>query len=188
MGNVGDVGSLAHCTIYNKKNLLMMILSVISFALLFGYLGIMAIRKGIPDMVSDTYYQLGRGRGWIFSAVLTACAVMMMVAILDSEKGTQAAAFLGTMGLVFVGFAPNYLDRDEYKVHKGAAIMSAVGCVAWCLSVNIIPTIVIGSLYAVYWVANDIARIAKSERKHHPWYWAEVSCFADVFASYWMVV
>ena len=188
MGNVGDVGSLAHCTIYNKKNLLMMILSVISFALLFGYLGIMAIRKGIPDMVSDTYYQLGKGKGWIFSAVLTACAVMMMVAILDSEKGTQAAAFLGTMGLVFVGFAPNYLDRDEYKVHKGAAILSAVGCVAWCLSVNIIPTIVIGSLYAVYLVANDIARIAKSERKHHPWYWAEVSCFADVFASYWMVV
>ena len=186
MGNVGDVGSLAHCTIYNKKNLLMMILSVISFALLFGYLGIMAIRKGIPDMVSDTYYQLEK-HGWLFTAVLTACAVMMMVAILDSEKGTQAA-FLGTMGLVFVGFAPNYLDRDEYKVHKGAAIMSAVGCVAWCLSVNIIPTIVIGSLYAVYLVANDIARIAQSERKHHPWYWAEVSCFADVFASYWTVV
>ncbi len=164
--------------------MLMAILSIISAVLLFGYLGAMAWKKGVPDMVSDTYYQLGK-HGYIFTAVMSISAILMMMAILDSGRGLQAAAFIGTMGLVFVGFAPNYLDKDEYKVHKGAAIVSALGCLAWCLSVNIWPTLAIGSLYAVYWVATDIAELASKERKHHPWYWAEVSCFADVFVSYW---
>lgn len=161
----------------------MMILSIISFALLFGYLGVMAKSKGVPDMVSDTYYQLGK-YGWLFTAVLTASAFMMMIAILDSGRGIQSAAFIGTAGLIFVGFAPNYLSQDEYRIHKSAAILSALGCVAWCLSVNIWPTLIIATLYVAYLVANDIERLSVGERKHHPWYWAEVSCFADVFATW----
>ena len=165
----------------------MAILSVISAALLFGYLLAMACRHGIPNMVSDTYYQLGSRWGWLFTAVLSTSALLMMIAILDSGRGIQSAAFIGTAGLVFVGFAPNYLSQDEYHVHKGAAILSALGCVAWCLSVNIWPTLIIGSLYVAYWVANDIERLSVGERKHHPWYWAEVACFMDVFAT-WGVV
>ena len=163
----------------------MMILSIISAVLLFGYLLAMACRHGIPDMVSDTYYQLGNRWGWLFTAVLSASALMMMIPILDSGRGIPSAAFIGTAGLIFVGFAPNYLSQDEYHVHKGAAILSALGCVAWCLSVNIWPTLTIATLYVAYLVANDIERLSVGERKHHPWYWAEVACFMDVFGSYW---
>ena len=161
----------------------MMVLSIISALLLFGYLLAMACRHGIPNMVSDTYYQLGK-YGWLFTAVLSTSALLMMIAILDSGRGIPSAAFIGTAGLIFVGFAPNYLSQDEYHVHKGAAILSALGCVAWCLSVNIWPTLIIGSLYVAYWVANDIERLSVGERKHHPWYWAEVACFMDVFATW----
>ena len=160
-----------------------MVLSIISALLLFGYLLAMACRHGIPNMVSDTYYQLGK-YGWLFTAVLSTSALLMMIAILDSGRGIPSAAFIGTAGLIFVGFAPNYLSQDEYHVHKGAAILSALGCVAWCLSVNIWPTLIIGSLYVAYWVANDIERLSVGERKHHPWYWAEVACFMDVFATW----
>ncbi len=170
----------------------MMILSVISAVLLFGYLLAMACRHGIPDMVSDTYYQLGK-HGWLFTAVLTASALMMMIAILDSGRGLQAAAFIGTAGLVFVGFAPNYLSQDEYHVHKGAAILSALGCVAWCLSVNIWPTLIIAALYLLYHTAYTVRKAAEMPywmpsigSPWHPWYWAEVACFADVFGSYWI--
>ena len=168
----------------------MMILSVISAVLLFGYLLAMACRHGIPNMVSDTYYQLGK-HGWLFTAVLTASALMMMIAILDSGRGLQAAAFIGTAGLIFVGFAPNYLSQDEYHVHKSAAILSALGCVAWCLSVNIWPTLIIATLYLLYHTAYTVRKSAEMPywmpsigSPWHPWYWAEVSCFADVFASY----
>ena len=168
----------------------MMILSVISAVLLFGYLLAMACRHGVPDMVSDTYYQLGK-HGWLFTAVLSASALMMMIAILDSGRGLQAAAFIGTAGLVFVGFAPNYLSQDEYHVHKGAAILSAIGCVAWCLSVNIWPTLIIAIIYLLYHTAYTVHKAAEMPywmpsigTPWHPWYWAEVSCFADVFATW----
>ncbi len=168
----------------------MFLLSLTSFFLLGGYLLLTAMRFGIPDMVSDTYYQLGK-KGWVFSAVLSACALLMMVAILDADKGVQCLAFMGTAGLVFVAFAPDYLDQDEYKVHKGGATVAALGCVAWCLSVNIWPTVAIGGLYALYLAAREVGKasemvwwLASVGKGWHPWYWAEVACFADVFVTY----
>lgn len=167
-------------------------LSIFAALLLFGYLGAMAWKHGIPDMVSDTYYQLGK-RGCIFIAVMAISAILMMVAILDSERGLQAAAFIGTMGLVFVGFAPNYLDKDEYKVHKGAAIVSATGCLAWCLSVNIWPTLALATAYAAYLFVREVFKAmegvwwaAPAAEGWHPWYWAEVAAFADIFLTYWV--
>ena len=168
----------------------MMMLSIISALLLFGYLLAMACRHGIPNMVSDTYYQLGK-YGWLFTAVLTASALMMMIPILDSGRGLQAAAFIGTAGLIFVGFAPNYLSQDEYRIHKSAAILSALGCVAWCLSVSIYPTLIIATLYLLYHTAYTVHKAAEIPywmpsigSPWHPWYWAEVACFADVFATW----
>lgn len=45
-----------------------MMISIIAFAVLAAYLGIMAWKFGLPEMVSDTYYQLGRRWGWLFTA------------------------------------------------------------------------------------------------------------------------
>ena len=171
----------------------MMILSVISAALLFGYLVTMAKRKGVPDMVSDTFYQLGKGKGWVFSAVLTASALMMMVCLLDSGRGLACAAFVGTVGVMFVGGAPNYLSQDEYLVHKTAAVVAAVGCTLWCLSVNIWPTIILAAIYAAYLAMREVAKaaegvwwIAPAAKGWHPWYWAETAAFADIFLTYWV--
>lgn len=166
-----------------RKDWIMVILTLMAGALLFGYLFGMARKHGIPNMVSDTYYQLGK-RGWLFSVVLVAVAIMMMIALLDTGKGVQCLAFMGCGGLAFVGMAPNYLSQDEYPIHKGGAIVAALGCVGWCLTVNVWPTIVLGSLYALYLVATDISELAGCERQHHPWYWAEVACFGGVFVSY----
>lgn len=165
---------------------MMMLLSVFAAAVLFGYLFVMARRKGIPDMVSDTYYQLGR-HGWVFSVVLAVSAVAMMIVLLDSGKGLQWAAFIGTAGTAFVGFAPNYLDREDYAVHKTAAIVAAVGCTAWCMSVNVCPTMVIGGMYVLYAIGADIARRTGRSIKSHLWYWGEVACFADVWGTWWCV-
>ena len=104
-----------------------MMISIIAFAVLAAYLGIMAWKFGLPEMVSDTYYQLGRRWGWLFTAVMVTVAWLMMVAILDTGKGVQCLAFLGCTGLMFVGVAPNYCDRDTYPVHKGGAMIAALG-------------------------------------------------------------
>lgn len=166
-------------------------LAFIPFLLLGGYLLLMALRFGIPNMVSDTYYQLQgctgseiapfrkpRNMGWIFSLIMVAVAFMMLVCLLDTGMGIQFLAFLGCAGLCFVGCAPNYCDRDAYRVHKSAAIIAAAGSVGWCMSVSIIPTLVILTAYLgyVYHFRNDKAA--------HLWYWAEVCGFLDVFATY----
>lgn len=181
----------------------MYVLSIISFLLLGGYLLLMALRFGIPNMVSDTYYQLQpttgseiapfkqpRNMGWLFSLIMVAVAFMMLISLLDTGRGIQFLAFLGCVGLCFVGFAPNYCDRDAYSVHKTAAIVAAAGCVGWCLSVCWWITFVIALIYTIYLVAIDFFKVAngiwyiRKEVKFHPWYWLEIAGFIDVFLTY----
>lgn len=179
----------------------MWIFSLISFLLLGGFLLLSAMRFGIPDMVSDTYYQLQgttgsevlggkvkRNFGWVFSVVMCLVAFLMMVAILDLDKGLQCLAFIGCAGLAFVGCAPNYLG-DDSKVHKIAAIMSAIGCVGWCLSVCWWVTLLVSCLYAfaMIKVYDRNTFIGFKVVSYHPWYWLEVSAFLDVFVTYWII-
>lgn len=181
----------------------MWLLSLISFLLLGGFLLLSAMRFGVPDMVSDTYYQLQgttgsevlggktkRNFGWVFSVVMVLVAFMMMVAILDLGRGVQCLAFIGCGGLAFVGCAPNYLG-DESRVHKIAAFVAAAGCVGWCLSVCWWVTAIIAILYILYvaYAFHLYEELAISKRHWlaKPWYWLEVSAFLDVFVTYWII-
>ena len=168
-------------------------LAFISFLLIGGYLLLMALRFGIPNMVSDTYYQLQpttgseiapfrkhRNMGWLFSLLMVTVAFLMLICLLDTGIGIQFLAFLGCAGLCFVGFAPNYCDRDAYSVHKSAAIVAAAGCVGWCLSVCWVPTAVIALIYLLLVSCSD------DDGDCNPsWYMAEVAGFLDVYITYW---
>ncbi len=152
-----------------------------------------ACKYGLPEMVSDTYYQLGKKWGWAFTVVMVAVAWLMMVAILDTGKGVQCLAFIGCAGLAFVGVAPNYCDKDTYPIHKGGAIVAALGCVGWCMSVCWWSTLLIASLYAAYITACEAYRImdavwymSRGKAYFHPLYWAEVAGFADVWVTYFV--
>ena len=93
----------------------MCVLSMISFLLLAGFLLLAAMRFGIPDMMSDVYYQLQgctgsevigdkrkRNYGWVFTLIMFVSAILMLIPLLDSGKGIQFLAFLGCGGLMFV--------------------------------------------------------------------------------------
>ena len=180
----------------------MWLLSLISFLLLGGFLLLSAMRFKVPDMVSDTYYQLQgttgsevlggktkRNFGWVFTVVMVTCAILMLIPLLDSGKGVQFLAFLGCGGLMFVGAAPNYLDADAYPIHKVGALVAAAGCVGWCLSVCWWTTLIVSCLYAfaMIKVYDRNQFIGFKVVSYHPWYWLEVSAFLDVFLTYWIV-
>lgn len=180
----------------------MYVLSIISFLLLAGFLLLAAMRFGVPDMVSDVYYQLQgctgsevigdkrkRNYGWVFTLIMFASAILMLIPLLDSGKGIQFLAFLGCAGLMFVGFAPHYLDSNEHAIHKAAAIMAAAGCVGWCLSVCWWVTLIVACLYAfaMIKVYDRNQFIGFKVVSYHPWYWLEVSAFLDVFVTYWII-
>lgn len=169
-----------------------MILAIIAFALLAVYLTVTARKFGLPEMVSDTYYQLGRRWGWLFTAVMVTVAWLMMVAILGTGRGVQCLAFLGCGGLMFVGVAPNYCDRDTYPVHKGGAMIADLGCVGWCMSVSWWPTLLLASLLAAYVTVCEACRIfdavwymSRGKTYFHRLYWAEVAGFVDVWLTLW---
>ena len=168
-------------------------LSVISFLLLGGFLLLAAMRFGVPAMVSDVYYQLQnctgsevigdknkRNYGWVFTAVMVTCAILMLIPLLDTGKGIQCLAFIGCGGLMFVGTAPNYLDADAYPIHKVGALVAAVGCVGWCLSVCWVPTAILAFIYLLLINNADDDGECKSAL-----YMAEVAGFLDVYITYW---
>lgn len=170
-----------------------MLLSVISFLLLGGFLFLAAMRFGVPAMVSDVYYQLQncadsevigdkrkQNYGWVFTAVMVTCAILMLIPMLDSGNGIQCLAFLGCAGLIFVGFVPRYLDSAEHIIHKTAAITAAIGCVGWCSSVNLVPTILLA--IAVLIIYFPPAKKPNSVG----YYWAELTAFLDVYITYWV--
>ena len=170
-----------------------MLLSIISFLLLGGFLVLAAMRFGIPTMVSDVYYQLQdytgsevidnklkRNYGWVFTAIMVASSILMLIPMLDCGIGIQCLAFLGCAGLMFVGFVPRYLDSAEHIIHKSAAITSAIGCVGWCASVNFIPTILLA--IAVLIIYFPLAKKPKAVG----YYWAEIAAFLDVYLTYWI--
>ena len=170
-----------------------MLLSIISFLLLGGFLFLSAMKFGIPTMVSDVYYQLQdytgsevidnklkRNYGWVFTAIMVVSSILMLIPMLDSGKGIQFLAFLGCAGLMFVGFVPRYLDSAEHIIHKSAATTSSIGCVGWCASVNLIPTLLLA--IAVLIIYFHPAKKPNSVG----YYWAEIAAFLDVYLTYWI--
>lgn len=170
-----------------------MLLSIISFLLLGGFLFFAAMKFGVPTMVSDVYYQLQdytgsevidnkrkRNYGWVFTTVMVVSSILMLIPMLDCGIGIQCLAFLGCAGLMFVGFVPRYLDSAEHIIHKSAAITAAIGCVGWCASVNLIPTILLAIAVLIIYFP------PAKKPKTVGYYWAEIAAFLDVYLTYWI--
>lgn len=171
----------------------MYVLSIISFLLLAGFLLLAAMRFGIPSMVSYVYYQLQgctgsevigdkrkRNYGWVFTLVMFVSSLLMLISMLDCGRGIQCLAFLGCAGLMFVGAAPNYVDKDTFPIHKSGAIVAAIGCVGWCLSVNLAPTLLLAIAVLIIYFP------PAAKPKAVGCYWAEVAAFLDVYLTYWI--
>lgn len=152
----------------------MIFLIVVLIILLTSYLVICAKKWGVPEMISDTYYQ---GAGAWFSAVMAAEAIGFLVATLHTSHSTLHAAggVLGCIGLLLVGVVPMYKHcRKHLFVHKVAAYVAAIGCIGWCLVVNPLPTIYVAILYAAHMIASG---------KKKSWYVAEISAFICIFVT-----
>lgn len=151
-------------------------LSFVAALLMVVMLCMVIDKKETPEMVSSIYYLLGK-RGWVFQLVMMLFGILMMICLLDSGLGVPCLAFLACAGLMFVGAAPRFLDENERKIHKTAAITSAMASVAWCLTLDWRMVLAFLAWYGVYWVGRD------DDSK--PWFTAEVTAILMVLLTYW---
>lgn len=146
-------------------------------ALLFVVMLFVVIEEyGVPEMVSSIYYLLDKS-GWVFQVIMMSVGMLMMMCLLDCEKGVQCLAFLACGGLMFVGAAPRFMNEDR-GVHKAAATICAMAGIGWCLSVNFVATIAAVVAYVI-----GIAGI-KGLRKY-ALFIAEVAAIGWTFLTYW---
>lgn len=151
-------------------------LSIIA-ALLFVVMLIVVIKEyGVPEMVSSIYYLLGKS-GWVFQVVMVAVGMLMLMCLLDCEKGVQCLAFLACGGLMFVGAAPRFMNEDRV-VHEAAATICAMAGVGWCLSANFIMTIA-----AI--IAYMIGVICVKKLRKYALFVAEAAAIGWTFLTYW---
>lgn len=127
-------------------------------------------------MVSSIYYLLGKS-GWVFQVVMMSVGMLMLMCLLDCEKGVQCLAFLACGGLMFVGAAPRFMNEDR-GVHKAAATICAMAGIGWCLSANFVMTIAAIIAYVI-----GIVYI-KGLRKYALLV-AEVAAIGWTFLTYW---
>ena len=151
-------------------------LSFVAALLFFALLVVVINKHGTPDMVSSIYYLLGK-RGWVFQLVMMLFGALMMVCLLDSGLGLQCLAFLACAGLMFVGDAPRFLEESDRKVHKTAAIVSAVASVGWCMTVDWRFVFTFAAWYGMFWICKD--------KNSKPWFMAEVMAVMLVLLTYW---
>lgn len=151
-------------------------LSIIAALLFVVMLFVVIEEYGVPEMVSSIYYLLGKS-GWVFQVVMMSVGMLMLMCLLDCEKGVQCLAFLACGGLMFVGAAPRFMNEDR-GVHKAAATICAMAGIGWCLSANFIMTIAAIVAYVI-----GIAYI-KGLRKY-ALFIAEAAAIGWTFLTYW---
>ena len=154
----------------------MVVFSFFAGLLFMAMLCVMINKYGVPDMVSTIYYLLGK-RVWVFQLVMMLFGAMMMVCLLDSGLGVQCLAFFACAGLTFVGAAPRFLEESDRRVHKTAAIVSAVASVGWCLTVDWRFVFTFIAWYGMYWMCKD--------KNSKPWFMAEETAIFMVLLTYW---
>lgn len=109
-------------------------LPIISLSIITGYVIAVCLKeKGIPYSISATYYSL-KHPYW-FALGMVSAAMLLMPAILDiSKSGTEVFAFMACVGLILVGFNPDYKgDKMINTLHMTGAIITLVASQVWVL-------------------------------------------------------
>ena len=143
--------------------------SVIAAAVvLVAYLVAYVVRHGVPESISETYYHVGRR--WLFSAVLAAVGLFLLVPWVDAGD-LQFFAFLACASVLFVAASPQFRDAWVSRIHYGAAVVMGASSLAWLVFNG-------ASLYAV----SAAFVLAIIDSKHWMW-WVEIGLFANVIIA-----
>lgn len=162
----------------------MIYLTIISLLIIAFYTGaVCAKQKGIPYSISATFYKL-KHPYW-FMSTMWFTAFTLAPSILEISKlSTEWSAFIAVLGLLLVGAAPNFKNKNEEKVHITGAVLCLVFSQIW-----VILNCPIGLLVWFAWVIYTIIYMGKKWKKDyktsfiatHPMFWVEIAALVSVY-------
>ena len=138
-----------------------------------------AVKLGIPESLSETYYSLGK-HGWVFQTLVFLIGALLLPAWLFlSENSHQFLVFLSCASLCFVAFTPCFKQELQGKVHYSAAIVCCISVFTW----QILEELWGATLWFV-WIGGMLTLINRSK-----WcWWLEISAIGSLFVNLWRIV
>lgn len=99
-----------------------MVSVIISLFILTSYTISVCVRCGVPDSLSQTFFNIKHK--WIFSACVAVSACLLYQPFMSILPiAWQWLGFLTVIGAMFVAFAPNLIDELQSEAHMGGAIV-----------------------------------------------------------------
>jgi hypothetical protein len=139
---------------------------------------------GVPKSLSMTYYLFKERSNVLkilFPSMMTALGIFLMPCWIEMSEGSpfQFLAFLSAASLLFVAFAPAFLDSKlESIVHSVSAICCAVFAMLWIILVTPYWYVILIVLAIVV----VLAFVTKTIKSGYI-YWFEIVAFASTFIS-----
>ena len=159
----------------------MLTLSIISAALLWGFIALSVGKFGVPTSYSETYYLWNEvvkiNHSGVFCLASGIAGALLVPVMIQRGAGdvAQCMGFFAPAFLIIVAALPDY--NGYYKWHHTiAAVISAIGTVCWQIFVCHVwwPM-------AVAAVAAILLMVATKTWKKSLVFWAEMAAFASTF-------
>ena len=110
-----------------------------------------------------------------------------MPAILEAGRAnTEWAAFIALLGLLMVGAAPNFKDKQEGKVHITGAVLCLVFSQVW-VAMNSAACLLVWFVWLIYTMAYMARHVSDSLVadfiRTRPMFWVELAALAAVYLT-----
>lgn len=162
-------------------------MAFLSFLTLFLYLGFMFLKHGITKFISDGYY-VSKNK-WLFSAVMLLTAGLLLPPMLEFGN-VQFLAFFAVAALMFVAAEPHFKSSWGGKIHNTAAIVAGLCSQIWCFinswqsATFVWVLFIIIVLFALKWAKYKDKPVSSLKLG----YWSEVTAFANMYVSLWLIM
>ena len=150
-------------------------LLLISFLIFVSYNGIIASVFGVPDSLSDSFYNIRKHNGgMLFTLFCWATAFPLLIFWIDIlDYDWNFLPFIACVGLMFVGTAPAFKDHElERKVHIWSALI--------CISASYLWSMLYGSIFITisFIIISGLLFFVLRKCKI---YWVEMVAFMNIY-------
>lgn len=149
----------------------------ISVTTFWAYTSMIVFRFGVQKSLSDSFYRLGgwKGQGWMFYAMCMIVVFTLAFPAFEYTKSeTQVHVWLSLVGLLLVGIAADFKDKEVKLKHYAGAGVCFLCSQLW----NFIET----PYVIIPFVTLTAGLLIAKKDKNWVW-WVEMAAFVSFFAA-----